>query len=146
MNEPNNSKFVRRKWNIVNNQSNANYDVGNEIIYNTYVLKFALCDFNDAYILIGGDITIIGHQETQLAFKNSISLTKCITKIYGTTTDDDEDLDLVMSMCKLVKYRSIYSKTIGNLWFYSKDESTTFDADIANINNFKSIKNISYWM
>ena len=146
MNEPNNSKFVRRKWNIVNNQSNANYDVGNEIIYNTYVSKFALCDFNDAYILIGGDITIIGHQETQVAFKNSIPLTKCIIKIYGTTTDDDEDLDLVMSMCKLVKYSSNYSKTIGNLWFYSKDESTTFDADIANINNFKSIKNISYWM
>ena len=29
LNEPNNSKFVKRKWNIVNDQSNANYDVRN---------------------------------------------------------------------------------------------------------------------
>ena len=36
------SKFVTIKWNIVNDQPNANYDVGNEIIYNTEVLK--LCD------------------------------------------------------------------------------------------------------
>ena len=27
LNEPNDSKFVTRKWNIVNDQSNANYDV-----------------------------------------------------------------------------------------------------------------------
>ena len=48
MNEPNDSKFVARKWNIVNDQSNANYDVGYEIIYNTEVLKSNLCDYNDA--------------------------------------------------------------------------------------------------
>ena len=33
LNEANNSKFVTRKWNIVNDQSNASFDVGNEIIY-----------------------------------------------------------------------------------------------------------------
>ena len=48
MNEPNDSKFVARKWNIVNDQSNANYDVGYEIIYNTEVLKSNLCDYKDA--------------------------------------------------------------------------------------------------
>ena len=39
-----NSKFVTKKWNIVNNDQNANYDVGNEIIYNTEVLKSNLCN------------------------------------------------------------------------------------------------------
>ena len=29
LNEPNDSKFVTRQWNIVNDQSNANHDVGN---------------------------------------------------------------------------------------------------------------------
>ena len=29
LNEANDSKFVTRKWNIVNDQSNVNYDVGN---------------------------------------------------------------------------------------------------------------------
>ena len=33
-------------------QSNANYDVGNKIVYSTEVLKSILCDYNDAYILV----------------------------------------------------------------------------------------------
>ena len=53
---------MTRKWNIVNDQSNANYDVGNEVIYNTKVLKSDLCDYSDAYILVKGNISIIGHQ------------------------------------------------------------------------------------
>ena len=28
LNAPSNSKFVTRKWNIANDQSNVNYDVG----------------------------------------------------------------------------------------------------------------------
>ena len=32
-------RFVTRKWNIVNNQSNANHDAVNEIIFNKEVLK-----------------------------------------------------------------------------------------------------------
>ena len=47
LNESNDSKFVTRKWNIVNDNSNANYSVGNEITYNTEVLKSNLCDYND---------------------------------------------------------------------------------------------------
>ena len=39
LNEGNKSKFVTRKWNIANDNSKANNDVGNEIIYNTEVLK-----------------------------------------------------------------------------------------------------------
>ena len=58
LNEDSASKFVTRKWNIVNDESNTNYDVGNEIIYNTEVSKSNLCDNNDAYILVRGDITV----------------------------------------------------------------------------------------
>ena len=53
-----------------NDHLNANYDVGNEIIYNTEVWKSNLFDYNDAWILVRGDITIIGHQVTEIAFKN----------------------------------------------------------------------------
>ena len=52
LNKTNNSKFVRRKWSIVNDSLNANCDVGNEIIYNIEVLKPNLCDYNHAYILL----------------------------------------------------------------------------------------------
>ena len=70
LNEASDSKFVTRKWNVDNDQSNANYDVGNEILYNTEVLRSNLCDYNDAYILVKGDITIIWHQVTQVTFNN----------------------------------------------------------------------------
>ena len=40
-------------------------------------------------------------------------------------------------MYNLLEYGSNYSETIGSLWFYSKDEATNFNTDIANNNNFK---------
>ena len=43
-NEVSYSKFVTTKKNIVDDQSNANYDVGNGIIYKIKVLKSNLCD------------------------------------------------------------------------------------------------------
>ena len=81
LNEAKEFKFVTRKWNLVNDQSNAYYDVGNEIIYNTEVLESNLCEYNDAYILVRGNITITWHQETQVSFKHCTKFTKFITKL-----------------------------------------------------------------
>ena len=39
LNESSHSKFVTRNLNIVNDQSNANYTVGTEIIYSKKILK-----------------------------------------------------------------------------------------------------------
>ena len=140
LNEANNSKLATIKQNIVNDNLKANYDVGNEIIYSTEVLKSNLYNQNNAYILVRGSVTIIGLQATQVAFKNSTPFRKYITKIDATTKDDAEDLDLAMPMYNLIGYCSNYSETTGGLWFYSKDEVTDFYADIANDNNFKSFK------
>ena len=69
-------------------KSNANYDVENEIIYNTEVLKSNFCDYNDAYILGKGDIVTAAHNvPTPVAFKSCVPFTKCITKVYGRTID-----------------------------------------------------------
>ena len=54
----NRSKFVSGKWNIVSDNSKANYNSGNNIIYNTEVLRADHCDYNNAYILIRGDIFV----------------------------------------------------------------------------------------
>ena len=48
LNESDDSKFVTRKWKIVNDSSKTNYDVESEIIYNTKVFKSNLCNYNDA--------------------------------------------------------------------------------------------------
>ena len=58
LNEASDSKFVTRKWNIVNDQSNANHDVGNETIFNKEALKYNPCDYNHAYILVRGVILL----------------------------------------------------------------------------------------
>ena len=49
-----------------------NYDVGDEIIYNTEVLKSNLCDYNDAYILVIDDFAIRAAPATQASFKKNV--------------------------------------------------------------------------
>ena len=103
LNEASDYKFVTRKWNIVNDNSKPIHGVGKEVIYNTEVLKSNLCDYNDGYILVRGDITITGRNiATEVAFKNCEPFTKCITKIDKTTIDDAENLDLIMPIYNLI--------------------------------------------
>ena len=129
---------MARKWNIVIDQSNANNDVGNEITCNTEVLKSNICHYNDAYILVWRDITIIGHRVTQVVFQSCAPFTKCITKIDRTTKYDTKDL--IMPKYNLLECSSNYSDTTGSLWFYSKDEATNFNAEIRNNSAFKSVQ------
>ena len=89
-----------RKWNIVDDQSNASYDLGNEIIYNTEVLKSNLYDYNDANILIRAQ-QLYQHK---YHLKFLVVFPKCITKIDETTINDVEDLDLAMSIYNLTEY------------------------------------------
>ena len=141
MNEANDSKFATRKWGIVNDNSKTNYGVKNyEITYDIEVLKPSFYDYNDPYILVRGDISFVGRGITQVAFKNCVLFTKCITKTDGTTIDDAENLDLIMPMYNLIEYSSNYFETTGNLWFYFKDEATNFNANIANNKISKSFK------
>ena len=85
LNEASDSKFVTKQCSIVDGQSNANYDVGNEVIFNTEVLKSNICDYNDAYMLVRGDIIVTAAPATRVSFKNCPPFTKCITKIDETT-------------------------------------------------------------
>ena len=140
LNEGNDFKFVTRKWNIVNDNSKSIYDPTNEITYITEVLKSNLCDYNNAYISVTVNITVVAAPATQVAFKSCAPFTKCITKIDETAINDAEDLDLVMPVYNLIEYSSNYSEATGSLWFYSKDEATDFNDNIANTDNFKSFK------
>ena len=78
MSEANDSKFVTRKWNILNDHSKTNYNATNEIVYNTEILKSNLHDYYDSCILVRGDITVTAAPQTQVVFKNCAPFTKCI--------------------------------------------------------------------
>ena len=81
LNEANNSIFVTRKWNIVNDLPNKNYDVRNEVISNAEVVKSYLCDYNAAYVLGRGDITVAAAPATKLSFKIVHHLLKVSQKL-----------------------------------------------------------------
>ena len=57
-------KFATRKWYVINDQNNTDYGEGNEdsttVKFETKIIKSNLCDYSDAYILVTGDITVIG--------------------------------------------------------------------------------------
>ena len=66
--------------------------------------------------------------------------TKYIIKTDGATLDDAEDLDLVMLVYNLLEYSSNHSDTTDSLWFYSKDETISFNNTIVDANAFKFFK------
>ena len=45
-----------------------------------------------------------------------------------------------MTMYNFIEYSSNYSETAESLWFYSKDETTDFNANIPYTDDFKSLK------
>ena len=104
LNEANDSKFVARKWNIVNDNSKSNYNAANEITFTTEILKSNICDYSDTYMLVGGNVTVTAAPASQVAFKNCALYTKCITNIDETAIDSGENLDLVMPMYNLIEY------------------------------------------
>ena len=51
-------RFVTKKWIEVYDQSEKNYNPNKEIRIKTSMLRSDLCDFNDAYIVVKGNITV----------------------------------------------------------------------------------------
>ena len=90
-------RFVTKKYIEVYGQSGGNYIVNKEIRIKTSMLRFALCDFNDAYIVVKGNTTLEGENDANkrnksLEFKNNAPFTNCISKINGVKVDNAEDL------------------------------------------------------
>ena len=71
--------------------------------------KANLCDYNHSYILVKDNIYDCKKYCSLTGFRNCVPFTKSNTKIDGTTIDDAENLNLVMSMYSLLKYTSSYS-------------------------------------
>ena len=69
-------------------------------------------------VLVKDDITVTVAPQTQVAFKNCTTFTKCIIKIDETTINDTENVDLVMLKYNLIEYSSNYSETTENGMVY----------------------------
>ena len=140
------SKFRTRSWVEINDESIGTYNVNSQIKFKTTMLKFSLCDYSDAYILVKGRITITGagdnaaarqadEIEKGVAFKNCAPFINWISEINNTQVDNARDIDIVMPMYNLIEYSDNYAKTSGSLWQYFRDEP---DSDIEDSESFKS--------
>ena len=104
------------------------------------MLKFSLCDYSDAYILVKGTISVnntaaagaaANNTNKKVIFKNCASFTNCISEINNTQIDNAKDIDMVMPMYNLIEYSDNYAKATGSLWQYCKDIPARNDANNA---------------
>ena len=75
------------------------------------MLRYSLCDYSDAYVLVKGNIAVNGTAGDAVAnttnkkviFKNCAPFTNCINKINNNQIDNTEYMDIVMPMCNLIE-------------------------------------------
>ena len=94
------------------------------IKFETTVIKPSLCDYSDAYILATRDIKVAGiAASTNVAFKNSAPLARCVTHINDEQVETAENLDIIMPMYNLIEYSDNYADSSGSLYQFKRDES-----------------------
>ena len=93
-----NSKFVTKKWYIIDSESNGNYSKNDEIKFLKRSIESSLCDYSDAYILVTGNIIVTNNTATQVAFKNCATFEKFRTEIYENFVDETDFNNITMSM------------------------------------------------
>ena len=154
------SKFRTKNRVEINDESRGTYSVNRQIDFKTSMLRYSLCDYSDAYILVKGNISVNNtaaaaadpnNRNKKVIFKNCAPFTNCISKINNTQIDNTEYIDIVMPMYNLLGYSDNYSKTSGSLWQYCKDiPAVNNNGDIVDFNgtnatdsfNFKTKKKV----
>ena len=136
-------RFITKKWIEVYDQSGRNYKANKEIRIKILMLRSVLCNFNDAYIVVKGDITLEGNNNANkrnknFTFKNNAPFNNCISKINDIKIDNTEDLDVVMPMYNLLEHSKNYRKTTGSLWIYYREEPSDSLSSISESFKYKT--------
>ena len=72
----------QKKWHVTDSASKGNYSHENPIKFLTSSLESSLFDYSDAYVLVIGNVTVVGGDaNTKVAFKNCAPFRKSITEI-----------------------------------------------------------------
>ena len=115
-------KFATKKSYVIDSESKGVYSHKNLIKFLTSSLESSLCDYSDAYVLVTGNIAVVGaNNNTKVAFKNCAPFRRCRTK-NETFIDEAEDINIAMPMYNLIEYSDDYSDTLESLWQFKRDE------------------------
>ena len=133
-------KFKTKNWVEINDEARGTYSPNKQVKFKTSMLRFSLCDYSDAYILVKGNITVnntaagtaaaANDTNKKVIFKNCAPFTNCISKINNTDIDNAKYIDIIMPMYNLIEYSNNYLKKSGSLWQYYKDIPVVDDDDI----------------
>ena len=118
------------------------------------MLRFSLCDYGNAYILVKGNITVnntaaagsaANNTNKKVIFKNCAPFTNFRSKINNSEIDNAQHINIVMPMYNLIEYSDNYSKTSGNLWQYCKEiPAVNDDGDIVHCNGTNATDSFSF--
>ena len=141
-NDNNEKYFQTKKWYIINDQINGQYNENSTIKFDTEVIKENICDYGDAYILVTGDIKIIGGAtETKFCFKDTPFI-RNVLHLNDTHIETSGNLKLVMKHYNLIEYSDNYQDTVGSLHQFKRAEQpmnndVSGDVDVGNSDSFK---------
>ena len=121
-NTPNQPTKLRRKnWVEINYESRRTYNQDTQIRFETSMSRSRLCDYNDAYILVKGIVTIANSARTATAannankkviFKTCASFTSSISRINNTQVDDIQYIDVVMLVYNSIEQATMAQKLL----------------------------------
>ena len=77
-------KFGYKKWYAIDSQTKK----GDTINFETETIKSSHCDYSDAFILVTGNITVTGGNDTDVVFKNCAPFSTCKTVINDVFVDE----------------------------------------------------------
>ena len=107
----------QKYWYVLDSEAKDGYSYYDSIKFLTKSIESSLCDYSDAYILVTGNIAVVGaNNNTKVAFKNCAPFRKCRTEINETFIDEAEHINIAMPMYNFIKYSDNYSDTSGSLW------------------------------
>ena len=125
------SKFVTKKWYVIDSETKGSYSHQDPIKFLTGSLESSLFDYSHAYILVTGGISVTrtiaaatgnNHERkqsldaaTQVAFKNYAPFKDCRIEISENFVDYADFINIAMPMYNLIEYNDNYSDTSGSL-------------------------------
>ena len=123
------SKFLIKKWYIINDQNNGQYGKGDRndstIKFSTEIVKSFLVDYSEPYILVTGNIIIAGDDDNaKAAIKDCHPFIRSVIHLNDEHVDTAENLDLIMNMYNLLEYSDNYVDTSASLYQYKKTRTT----------------------